>query len=107
MARAIVGTVINHSLGECKLDIAWYGNGRLCIMAMCDDGQTMGKLTVNIPEVHLREGQYCIKTWSENEELARLCMETGLFEDTGIRIPQGMVEAQVWEKKEGVNLITK
>lgn len=55
-----------------------------------------GVLTVNIPGVTLDEGEYLIKTWSENEHIAAAALASGLFEDTGRRVVCGETEAEVW-----------
>lgn len=51
------------------------------------------------PEYQLKENEFFAKTWSENEDIAKAALQTGLFEDTGVREPTGFVEAQVWRIK--------
>ncbi|MDI9561611.1 MAG: hypothetical protein QM235_10565 [Pseudomonadota bacterium] len=75
---------------------------RPAVELLCtDDGVTMpyGTLTVNMPEVQLADDEIIIKNWSENEWLASAALKSGLFEDTGRRIPTGFVEAPVWKVK--------
>lgn len=53
-------------------------------------------LTTCIPGVELEEGEFLIKTWSENEPIAAAALASGLFEDTGRRVVCGETEAEVW-----------
>lgn len=59
-------------------------------------GEAIATLTVNIPEVPLEEGEFIVKTWSENERIAADCLASGLFVDTGKRVRTGWVMAQIW-----------
>ena len=43
--------------------------------------------------------EFTVKSWSENEPLVEPMLATGLFEDTGLRVPTGFVEAPVWRLK--------
>jgi len=71
--------------------------GRLAIILICDDdGEEYGTLTVNMPEVPLDPGEIIIKTWSENEQMAKAALMSGLFRDTGKRVPTGFVQAHIW-----------
>lgn len=56
-------------------------------------------LSVNIlnPWYQLKENEFFVKTWSENEEIVRVCKASGLFEDTGERELTGYCEAEVWK----------
>lgn len=62
------------------------------------DGEPIGTLTVALPGVVLEPGEFTVKTWSENEPMRAPALATGLFVDTGKRIPQGFVEAEVWRR---------
>lgn len=44
--------------------------------------------------------EFCVKTWSENEVLVSPMLSTGLFEDTGKRVPSGYVVSPVWRIKD-------
>lgn len=44
--------------------------------------------------------EFCVKTWSENEVLVAPMLSTGLFEDTGKRVPYGYVVSPVWRIKD-------
>lgn len=79
-----------------------YSGGGLAIQYIGDDG-LLAVLTVNIPDADLEDGEFAIKNWSGNESVAQAAMATGLFIDTGKRIPTGFVEAQVWRFKEASN----
>lgn len=72
--------------------------GRMAIL-LVDDAteEPHSKLTVNLPEApKLAPGEFHVKTWGENEEVARAALASGLFVDTGRRVPTGFVEAHVW-----------
>jgi len=85
-----------------------YGMGMVYLSAYCYDpkfpaivinslhGEPIATLTVYIEGVVLQDGELLVKTWSENERIAQQALESGLFEDTGKRVPTGFVEAQVW-----------
>lgn len=75
------------------IDQGRYDNGRIAIAL--DQGM-FGKLTLNIPEAQLPIGCVFVKTWEENEQLRAPALATGLFEDTGERVPCGFCQAEVW-----------
>jgi hypothetical protein len=52
----------------------------------------------------LADDEFCVKTWSENEVLVAPMLATGLFEDTGRRVPSGYVVAPVWRIKDPANV---
>lgn len=65
-----------------------------------EDGSQICRLTVcvgHLGKEKLGSNEILVKSWSENEKIAALCLATGLFKDTGRRIPTGLVEAQIWE----------
>jgi hypothetical protein len=76
------------------------GHNRMAIRYRTETGEVGCVLTVNLPGANLADGEFCIKDWSENERAAKAAMATGIFEDTGKRIPTGFVEAKVWKFKE-------
>ena len=51
-------------------------------------------LTANVGVVP-EEGEYTIKTWSENEELYHYLVETGVLIPTGLEIPTGFCHCAV------------
>lgn len=81
-----------------------YSNKRLVIEGVYDEG-SFAVLTVNLIDNKLDDGEFFVKTWSENEEFARCAMETDLFIDTGKRVKTGFVEAQVWKLANNVTFI--
>ena len=44
--------------------------------------------------------EFCVKAWSENEVFVAPMLSTGLFEDTGKRLPYGYVVSPVWRIKD-------
>lgn len=98
----LLGTVNTSQYGVCALMEGFYDNGRQAIVVEGRhqyNGERIGTLTVNIPEATLGTGEVLVKTWSENERLAKDVLAAGLFEDTGRRVPTGWVEAEVWRWK--------
>lgn len=78
-----------------------YTNGRVVIqLVLASDPDYRLTLTINIAHAELESGEFCVKTWAENEELARAALASGLFEDTGKRVVTGFVDAEVWRFKE-------
>jgi hypothetical protein len=84
---------------ETHVKLGQYPNKRLAIFLTDRSGMATGVLTCNLPGERLGDGEFFVKTWSENEELAKTAMNSGLFVDTGRRVPTGFVEAQVWKLK--------
>lgn len=88
--------------GEAELRMGFYGNDRVAIQLVdAETEEPVGKLTVNLPEEKLGEGEFFVKTWSENRQIAASCLACGVFEDTGRRVPTGRVQAQVWRFRAG------
>lgn len=76
----------------------FYRDGTPAIQIFCEDGEPFATLTVSVDHrLLLKPGQFIVKTWSENEPIAKALLAAGAFKDTGERIPTGFVEAQVWE----------
>lgn len=98
--------MLNTKMGEIqacgeKLDLVRriYAGGNLAIeLVSTQDGERFGVLTVNLPEsIELgQRGEIAVKTWNENQPLREPALASGLFVDTGRRIPTGHVEAEVW-----------
>lgn len=76
-------------------------NDRLAIRLVDTIGLPITTLTVNLPDEELSEGEFFVKTWSENEQIAQELLNTDIFLDTGKRVPTGWVEASVWKFKGG------
>src|SRR5512137_3128851 len=75
----------------------YINTGRDAIMLQKKNGEPFAVLSVNMPDILLEEGEICIKTWSENAEIAAFMKTTSLFEDTGKRFETGFVIGQIWK----------
>ena len=76
-----------------------YKGGRKAIY-LISGGMLFATLTVNLPDQPLEEGEFFVKNWSENEEIAPWILEhTELFEDTGVAVDTGFVRAPIWRFK--------
>jgi hypothetical protein len=79
--------------GEPKaLCLSAYSNGRIAVTLKDEDGMPYGTLSVNIPEVDVREGEFVL-SHNCNRILSDL-MASGLFADTGYRVNYGLVKGQ-------------
>lgn len=99
MAKALplYGKTVETRYGLASVVLAVYFSGRLAISLVDEeDGEPIATLTVNDPETTLRADEILVKTWSENEEIAKVMAATGWFEDTGRRVQLNHVTAQVW-----------
>jgi hypothetical protein len=67
-----------------------YGDAEILV---CHYGGPDGPIAVRLD---LLDGEIFVKTWSENAGWFKKVLDTGLFEDTGKRVPTGFVEAQIW-----------
>ena len=92
---------VSRDWGECVLENGVYPDESraLIIRFMDDDSSPVGKLTVSLGIGPLPCGHYLVKTWSENERIAADVLASGLFEDTGKRLPAGRVQAEIWKLK--------
>lgn len=68
----------------------------IAIQLTAQDGSPFGTLSVNIEGAELEEGEFLAKTWFENEPLRAPALESGIFADTGKRVTNGFVTAEVW-----------
>lgn len=81
-----------------SLQRAQYSNKRLALMiVMRDSGKRYGVLTVNTPEIDLVEGEFAIKTWGENKDIAQVIFNSGKFEDTRRRSTNGTITVEFWK----------
>jgi len=91
---------IETNYGEAEILACHYGgpDGPTAVRLDLTDGEIFGVLTVNLPDKEhlLGRGEVFVKTWSENAGWVAKVLATGLFEDTGKRVPTGFVEAQIW-----------
>ena len=69
---------------------------RLALTLVSEDGSPWGNLTVNLPDAPLADDEILVKTWSENAFYREPALNSGLFVDTGRRVPTGMALAEVW-----------
>lgn len=65
----------------------------------CEDGEPFTDLS-KAPWglIELAEDEVHMKFYSENEGLREPLLATGLFEDTGRRVPAGFAELEVWRR---------
>lgn len=73
-----------------------YTNGRLAVSLLYKDTEfdtffPFAKVTVNMPEIHLNEGEVLVKDWSENEALVAHLVEQGWIIPTGREVSSGFV----------------
>lgn len=75
-----------------------YRNNRRAIQLT--DTETLSPfaiVSVNLEAVELADDECCMKFWSENAPLRQPLIDSGLFHDTGKRVPTGYVEAEIWQ----------
>jgi len=75
-----------------------YATGSLALRILDESGSVWGMLSTNIPAESemLGAGEFFAKTWSENEDWSKAALASGLFVDTGDRMPTGFVFAPIW-----------
>jgi len=76
----------------------FYPDGTPAIRAFTDQGEPFANLTVAIEGTKLKQGEYLVKTWGENRQLAEAVLRNNLLVDTGRRVRTEYVEAQVWRE---------
>lgn len=87
--------------GKVLIEESYYAQGnRMALLLIHNDGCRLATLTTNMPEHDLEEGEFFVKDWSENQELAAEAMASGLFVDTGKRVGSGHVPVPVWKFKQ-------
>lgn len=76
--------------------------GAIAIQLVADDEPTepMATFSTNLVPYGVSCDEFCVKTWSENEVFVAPMLSTGLFEDTGKRVPSGYVVSPVWRIKD-------
>jgi len=55
-------------------------------------------------DVTVADDEFCVKGWSENEPLVAPMLATGLFEDTGRRVPAGFESSPIWRVKNAMHV---
>lgn len=84
--------------------------GQLHVALVGPEGDPCGDFSTNGKAygAQLGEDEFCVKTWSENEDMVEPMMGTGLFEDTGRRCHSGYVEVPIWRfKRELLGAVAK
>lgn len=76
-----------------------YSNGRLAIEATCADGEPYSRLSSNVVEAEMAPGEFAVKDYGENVQLAIFAFASGLFEATGRNVRTGHVTMPVWRLK--------
>ena len=82
--------------------------GAIAIQLVADDEQAepMATFSTNLVPcgAEVSRDELCVKTWSENEVFVAPMLSTGLFEDTGKRVPSGYVVSPVWRIRDPANV---
>lgn len=75
-----------------------YTNGRTALIALDDEGERFGTITVNVPEADLDDDEIIVKMYSENAEWVPQVMAAlpGVFHETGRKVRTGYVESPVY-----------
>jgi|SRR5579871_882834 len=76
-----------------------YNNGSLAVQLISEsDGEDIATLSINLPEYahQLSVNEFFVKTYSENEEIAREALASGVVQDTGARFQTGMGPVSIW-----------
>src|SRR5690242_4416867 len=71
-------------------------NNRLAVLLRTENGEPYATLSANVPTAKLLDGEFAVKNYSGNEEIAKAAMYSGIFVDTGKRVQSGYVEMPVW-----------
>lgn len=101
--RAVLGKVEVDSHGEhlaLKVEAIYpgYVNGGGVAVLLSDEEGPYATLSANAMGVSsdLPDNEFCAKVWAENEHMRSPMLASGLFEDTGRRVPLGHAMAEVW-----------
>lgn len=63
----------------------------------------IGKLSVNMPDLPCKEGEFFVKLYGEGEYFNDPCFQSGLFERIGEPFTQGFGTFEKWRIKEVAN----
>lgn len=74
-----------------------YANQRIALAVVAQNGEPMGTLSVNIPEIPLDPNEVFVKTWSENEVMREPALACGALTDTGKRVQLGHCVVELWK----------
>jgi len=92
---------ISTPYGDAAILVGRYPSGGAIAIQLVDDedpSEPLATFSTNLVPygASVAEDEFCVKTWSENEEIAEDCLKSGLFVDTGKRWQTGFTLAQVW-----------
>jgi len=89
-----------HSGETMKLYYSKYINGGSKRINIVDSNDAPFATLSSNPDgvTNLAEGEFLIKAYAENEDVAKSLLASSLFVDTGGRVPSGFVELQIWRK---------
>jgi len=98
-----IPTIDIDSWGEtftCRPEVSAYAGGRLAINLLYWDSEMQGwfphcRLTTNLPDQHLNEGEVFVKDWSENEPIVDALLKAGWLSPTGREVISGFIAPQV------------
>jgi len=83
-------------LGEdCTVSFVRYHNDRVAIELTCEDGSSMARATVNLPEVPLAEDEVAVKDYSENAGMLSALMSAGIVSAPVRWVESGWVKVPV------------
>lgn len=72
--------------------------GRIRLDIVDEQGCPYAVLTKNDIDCPLADGEFLVKTYAENENIAAAVKH--LFTDTGRRLPTGYVQLEIWSRNE-------
>lgn len=92
----LIPRVSSYSNGRVALEF-WFADPEMEEFAT-EEGPFLApyaKVTVNMPDDHLNEGEFFVKDWAENEDLVRHLREAGWLTHTGREVLSGFVTVPV------------
>jgi hypothetical protein len=100
---------IDTPYGSAAILVGRYPAGGAIAIQLVGDDELMEPMTTFSTNLvacgaRLSCDEFCVKTWSENEVFVAPMLSTGLFEDTGKRVPSGYVVSPVWRIKDPANV---
>lgn len=81
---------------EVFVKLRQYDNGRPAVTVESVEGYPLATLSTNLPQHKLDDGEFFVKTWSENASIAAAAKASGLFLDTGKTVKSGFVIVPIW-----------
>lgn len=72
-----------------------YSNGNTALSVIDDDGLPIAKLTTNIEDINLKDGEVIIKNYSENEGVLQDLIDMGIVNEPHLIIPSRFVEFNI------------